>query len=603
MVRSVIELSQKRMSETGAITPARDGVRAVAGLNREPALRDKKKIKNAVPAAAKPDLEELRAQEQAQPETILQNETAPRSEDGPSSVTPPGGLPSGAAEIELKLLVDPDRLADFNDAPIIATHARNKGTRKHLKAVYYDTAERTLLRSGLTLRVRQSGARFTQTVKAESKDDPLRRGEWEASVPSITPDLALAMPFLPEELRAELERHALEAVFTTDIRRHQRIVELPSGTVEVAFDHGHLKSGERSAPVSEIELELKGGSRSALYDLALGLAEHADVRPSIRSKSARGFELAADAPPTVRRPGKIRLDPATALDDTFAAILRGCFGHLLQSLPAAEDGRDVEGVHQLRVALRRLRAAFDLMRTVGPLNKLEALRAEAKWLAQNLSAARDWDIFQGATLPTIAKACPGIAGFDALAAAGEKRRSAAYGKVRLVLAERRASLFLLVLGGWIEERGWRSDFAPEALGQLAEPAVNFARRVLSEQYAKVLKRGRHLKTLEAEERHRLRLAVKKLRYVSEFLLPLYGQRKPTRRFARKLAELQEELGGYNDMAVTASLLATIGTSGADSGTAAAAIAGWQAHAMVGVEPRLRDSWSDFAKAKLPWAAA
>ena len=304
----------------------------------------------------------------------------------------------------------------------------------------------------------------------------------------------------------------------------------------------------------------------------------------------------------MRRPGKIRLDPATALDDTFATILRGCFGHLLQSLPAAGDGRDVEGVHQLRVALRRLRAAFDLMRAAGPLNKLEALRAEAKWLAQNLSAARDWDIFQGATLPTIAKACPAIAGFDALGEAAEKRRSAAYGKVRHVLAERRTSLFLLVLGGWIEARGWRSDFAPEALGQLAEPAVNFARRVLSEQYAKVLKRGRHLKTLEAEERHRLRLAVKKLRYVSEFLLPLYGQRKPTRRFARKLAELQEELGGYNDMAVTASLLATIGASSADSGTAAAAIAGWQAHAMVGVEPRLRDSWSEFVKAKLPWAS-
>jgi len=590
------------MPETGAITPAREGVRATAGLNREPGLQESKNTKNAVPAPAKPDLGEVRAQERAQPETIPPDEPALRSEDSSSSVPPPSGLPSGAAEIELKLLVDPDRLADFNDAPIITTHARNKGTRKHLKAVYYDTAERTLFRSGLTLRVRQSGARFTQTVKAESKDDPLRRGEWEASVPSITPDLALAMPFLPEELRAELERHPLEAVFTTDIRRHQRTVELPSGTVEVAFDHGHLKSGERSTPVSEIELELKGGSRTALYDLALGLAEQGDARPSIRTKSARGFELAADASPAVRRPGKIRLDPATALDDTFATILRGCFGHLLQSLPAAGDGRDVEGVHQLRVALRRLRAAFDLMRAAGPLNKLEALRAEAKWLAQNLSAARDWDIFQGATLPTIAKACPAIAGFDALGEAAEKRRSAAYGKVRHVLAERRTSLFLLVLGGWIEARGWRSDFAPEALGQLAEPAVNFARRVLSEQYAKVLKRGRHLKTLEAEERHRLRLAVKKLRYVSEFLLPLYGQRKPTRRFARKLAELQEELGGYNDMAVTASLLATIGASSADSGTAAAAIAGWQAHAMVGVEPRLRDSWSEFVKAKLPWAS-
>src|SRR6516164_5351925 len=87
-------------------------------------------------------------------------------------------LPPRASEIEIKLLVDADRLADFNDAPIVATKARNKGTRKHLKSVYYDTPERTFWRNGLSLRVRQSGARFVQTVKTEFDGNPLRRGEW-----------------------------------------------------------------------------------------------------------------------------------------------------------------------------------------------------------------------------------------------------------------------------------------------------------------------------------------------------------------------------------------------------------------------------------------
>jgi triphosphatase len=588
------------MSETGAVTPAHERARAAVGLNGEPTLQ--KTNEKSVPSVMKQDLPESHALRPVEAQAIPAK-PAPRSEETTSAAVQPSVPPSPAAEIELKLLVDADRLAGFNDAPIIANHARNKGTRKHLKAVYYDTAERTLLHSGLTLRVRQSGSRFTQTVKAESKDDPLRRGEWEAAVPSIAPDLALAMPFLGEELRSALDRHELEPVFTTDIHRHQRVIEMPSGTVEVAFDHGLFTSGDRSMPVSEIELELKNGSRSAIYDLALGLADHGSVRPSIHSKSARGFDLAADSPPTARRPRKLRLDPAIALDDAFATILRGCFGHLLQSLPAAEDGRDPEGIHQLRVALRRLRAALNLMRSAGPLNKVEALRAEAKWLAQNLSAARDWDIFQAGTLPTIARACPQVAGFDALREAAEKRRAAAYDKIRRVLAERRASSFLIVLGGWIEARGWRSDAAPDALGKLAEPAVDFARRMLSEQYAKVLKRGRRLKSLTIEERHRLRLVVKTLRYVGEFLLPLYGQRKSTRRFSRKLAELQEELGHYNDIAVTASLLAGLGAGAAESGTATAAIAGWQAHAMVGVEPRLRDSWSGFVKTKVPWRDA
>src|SRR5260370_22241654 len=102
-------------------------------------------------------------------------------------------MPNGAkplrSEIELKHLVDADHLADFNAAPIIATNARNKGTRKHLKSVYYDTPEQTLRRNGLSLGVRQSGARFVQAVKAEFADDPLRRGECEPSAPSIAPDV------------------------------------------------------------------------------------------------------------------------------------------------------------------------------------------------------------------------------------------------------------------------------------------------------------------------------------------------------------------------------------------------------------------------------
>src|SRR4029077_6242256 len=133
---------------------------------------------------------------------------------------------------ELKLLVDANSLADFNDAPVVTANARNKGARKHLKSVYYDTPERTLWRNGLTLRVRQNGARFVQTVKAEFRDDPLRRGEWEASVASMAPDLALAMPFIPEKLPPKMKSSRIEPVFTADIRRHQRMLELPSGTVE-----------------------------------------------------------------------------------------------------------------------------------------------------------------------------------------------------------------------------------------------------------------------------------------------------------------------------------------------------------------------------------
>ena len=586
------------MSDSTATTLATAGVRAVAGPASDLTLQAKKGTETSAAADVQVPAT-LLAQEPVNPGEI----PAPDAQQGEAAATPaaPAQAEPAGVEIELKLLVDANSLADFNDAPVVTANARNKGARKHLKSVYYDTPERTLWQSGLTLRVRQNGARFVQTVKAEFRDDPLRRGEWEASVASMAPDLALAMPFIPEKLRTEVESSRIEPVFTADIRRHQRMLELPSGTVEIAFDHGVIKAGDRSMPVSEIELELKSGSASAIHELALRLCEHGEVRPSIRTKSARGFDLAADTPPTAKRPAKLRLDPTTALDDAFATILRSCLKHLLEAVPAAEDGRDPDGIHQLRVSLRRLRAALDLMRSVGSLSRLEQLRTDARWFAHNLSAAREWDIFETETLPTIAKGCPTIAGFEALGDIAQKRRSAAYNKVRMVLTDRRCATFIIGLGGWIEARGWRSDIPPENLGQLAEPTTNFAHRMLSAQHAKVLKRGKHFKSQTAEERHHLRLAVKKLRYVVEFLLPVYDLGKPARRYSQKLAELQEELGSFNDMATTASLLSGIGGECLEGANARAAIAGWQAHAMVGSEQRLRVAWSEFSKTKMPWS--
>jgi len=171
-----------------------------------------------------------------------------------------------------------------------------------------------------------------------------------------------------------------------------------------------------------------------------------------------------------------------------------------------------------------------------------------------------------------------------------------------VLADRRCADFVIGLGGWIEARGWRSDAGAAGLAQLTEPALNFASRMLAAQQAKVLKRGRGFKSLDADQRHRLRLAAKKLRYIADFLLPLYGDRKSARRFSDKLSDLQKDLGSYNDIATTKSLIAELGTAATDhGGPAAAAIAGWQAHAMVDVERSLRDIWRDFAKAKVPWS--
>ncbi len=513
------------------------------------------------------------------------------------------GSDSGSgAEIELKLLSDRDHLASFQDAPVIAGNARNRGVRRHLRAVYYDTEDRGLRQAGFSLRVRQSGSRFTQTVKAESADDPLRRGEWEAALPTSAPDLSLALPLLPAKLRSKLGRDGVRPVFTADIHRLARNVSLPSGTVEVSFDHGTLKVGERTLPVCEIELELKDGATQTIYDLALRLLEHGPLRPSVRSKAARGFDLADAKAPTAPRPSRPVLDPAAPLDQAFATILRGALRHLLRSMPAAEDGQNPEGVHQARVALRRLRSAFGLMRTVAASASLETFRAEAKWLADSLGGARDCDIFADETLLSIEAALPELDGFAELRRVAEEKRLAGYTSARMAMADQRTSRFLLELGGWIEQRGWRSNVSPEVLGTLGDPAIAFADRTLSALHAKVMKRGRRFKSLSPEERHKLRIAVKKLRYATDFLGPLYRARKIAKRYTAALADLQEELGRYNDMATTRKIVASFAEDPVGRSQAAGAVLGWQAQGLARAEPRLRSAWRSFCESRQPWAS-
>jgi triphosphatase len=513
-------------------------------------------------------------------------------------------LPANS-EVELKLLAEPAQLAALSQAPPIVAHARNKGSVRLLKSIYYDTPTRALYRAGASLRVRQIGKQFIQTLKLMAGNDgqPLRRGEWECPVPSMMPDIHLLMPVISIGLQEALNREPLQPVFGTEVRRHVRALQLPTGIVEVAFDQGLIKAGDKAAPIGEIELELKHGSPTALYDLASRLSELGNVRPTIRSKADRGFELAFDTPPQVRRLSPPLLSPDMSVDQAFISILQSGLTQLLVNEAAAEDGRNPEGIHQFRVALRRLRCALTLLHSLAPSDALETLRVDAGWLASNLSNARSWDVFLSETLVEVANGCDGVEGFDAVRALAEDARAASYTTVRETLATPRTSRFQLALGAWIEQRGWRHDVSSDNLAALAAPVTGFASAALIQRHDKVLKRGRHFKRLPVAARHDLRLAAKKLRYTADFFLPLFDRQASAKRFARRLSKLQDRLGRYNDAAATHQLIAQLPTEAisADSRQALGAVLGWQASWLRCGERDLRAAWRVFRQAPRPWS--
>jgi inorganic triphosphatase YgiF len=144
-------------------------------------------------------------------------------------------------------------MAALIDSPPVVTYARNKGAVRLIKDTYYDTLAGALRRGGVTLRIRQCGNRFVQTVKAAPAETGMliRRDEWEFPVAGMAPDFQAVLPLVAMGLQDALIRDPLRPVFAAELRRRLRTLTLPSGTVDVAFDTGVVKSGERTLPICE----------------------------------------------------------------------------------------------------------------------------------------------------------------------------------------------------------------------------------------------------------------------------------------------------------------------------------------------------------------
>ncbi len=521
---------------------------------------------------------------------------------------------SAATETELKLRGDPETLQRLWQAlPRTGGAGKSAPKIKDLENVYYDTADLRLRKCGLAFRIRRDGSRFIQTVKTgdTASSAVMTRGEWEAEVPSLEPqpDLvddpqiraALGL-ILPGELRP---------VFTT--RVHREIVEV-NGTdtrgrlkaIEAAFDRGEIEAAGEREPLSEIELELKEGPPRALFDLALFLQDVAPTQIETRSKSARGYALATGRKPTSHRAESLELMAKMRVDDALAAILGNCLRHWTANELAALDGSDPEGVHQLRVGLRRFRSALSVFGDLLPPAQLDWLKAEAKWALNALGPARDWDVFQAELLAPLEAHRAGDPDLAVLRAAARERQALAYQQVREVLSAPRYTRFLLQLGGWLEDRGWHcAELTAEQDKALNQPLLGLATTLQARRHHKALKLGKGFKRLPIAERHQLRIAVKKLRYTTEFFRDLYPARR-AKPYLAALRDLQESLGHLNDVAVAENLLAEL-TQNAGRGKAAGRLQeaagrmiGWYDRALLDFEPDMRRTWKSFAASAPFW---
>ncbi|KZD07679.1 CYTH and CHAD domain-containing protein [Oceanibaculum pacificum] len=525
-------------------------------------------------------------------------------EENPAAGIPPEIVPR---EIELKLAVLPEEAEKLWRHALLRQRAEGRGTTRQLRATYYDSQELDLRRRGIELRVRREGRRFIQAVKSKRQGGIglVSREEDEIVLPNAMPRLeAIADPEIRSlALRLQAEG-ALHPVFETDIKRRCRRLATEKASLLACLDVGTIRAGERSADVCELELELIAGAPGDLFDVAAALQQDMALKISDAGKANIGYGLLTGAVPTSRRARKLELDPAAALTDAVGLIVQECLSQVLANEPVVRAGEDPEGIHQMRVGLRRLRSFFSILGPVLPAGQGEYFKAELKWLAGELGGARDLDVFSLELLAPVRGGFPGDAGLAALQREVETARKAAYAQAQAALAGRRYARLMLDFSRWLAEAAWTDQPLNAQSARLFAPVTGFADALLEKRQRKAIRQARRMLDGTAEERHEMRIQIKKLRYAAEFFRSLYP-RKKAERYLKALSQLQDVLGHLNDVAVARQLVWHLlpmekRSADAESYVAAGLVVGWHACAADIAMGTLKLRWTDLRDVERFW---
>jgi len=241
--------------------------------------------------------------------------------------------------------------------------------------------------------------------------------------------------------------------------------------------------------------------------------------------------------------------------EAFRALCGACVQHLEGNRYGALTGDDPEYLHQMRVALRRLRTVFGIFPGILPQAVSQKMLADLRWLRRALGDARDWDVFLAGTLKPALAQHRRHAGLRAFRAASEELSGRARAAANRALESRRYYALMRAL----RDLSY-GDAPPPPVPSGAVRPLPMRRHALAAVAAlvgKARKRGRKLMRLDSEELHRLRKTVRRLRYGLLFLGPLLTQGR-ARPLAGAVEALQESLGALNDCAVGRGLIERAG---------------------------------------------
>jgi triphosphatase len=411
---------------------------------------------------------------------------------------------------------------------------------------YLDTEDWRMWRAGYALRLRDQDGGREATLKSMSPPVEERRDRVEHSQP-VGGDTELAGPRGPVGARvgALAGSRPLRPLFEVRTRREVFPLSADGRPVgEVALDDTAvpLPGEEAPARLLRVEVEVDAEAVDAVRPFVEDLRAACGLRPAEATKLETGLLARGLTPPGPPDVGPQEVGDSLTIGEAAFAAMRPHFASFLAHEPGARLGEDPEEVHDMRVAIRRLRAALALFREALPVRG-EALRGELKWVAEGLGEVRDLDV-QLEQVRTWRAEMPEEDGraLEPVVTLLHGRRAGARRRLLRRLDSRRYERLVASLTAFLK-RGPVQRSAPARI-----PVLAAAPDLLRRRYRRVRKAGDPItESSPPEDYHRLRIRGKRLRYALEFLEPLYGKR--ARRLIRRLVALQDNLGEHQDALV------------------------------------------------------
>jgi len=296
----------------------------------------------------------------------------------------------------------------------------------------------------------------------------------------------------------------------------------------------------------------------------------------------------------------VPIDAGTAIEKAMRSILAECSDQITENMRVVLDSADPEGPHQLRIGLRRLRAALQVFRPILKRRLLHRIDRGARWLGRKVGKLRNLDVVTAELLPRVQQEQPRETGLKRLVGVIERQKSnvrnelrAGFGKGEaLDLRRDLAQCLLRDLRHSVVRR--RRQNARADVAALFEEAI-------SAQWAQIHAHYRKIRRMSETERHDMRKRLKNIRYSVEFAAPLL-QARSTERFLARLKKLQSIFGDLNDAAMARAVLREKTPRGAKSSPVSVAAELVIARTEIRAKSRLSSAstlWRKLESARLP----